>query len=541
MNDSRANTEPSPPSEKGGVVGRAASSVWCFFLLFVAGILVVSMFLRGLAGFLFDSNRDLHHAVLSGDMYAMSTMTGRVVGVCIVAIIALLLGRVAAKRRGRPSGKLFAGFVLVGLGMNVLSQLVPGLGLGPQGVSASQARAVVESAEELNRAYLPTDGSLPTAPQQPLASEETHGLMAPVVNATQNYMAQLTSDRTAYELKLAQLRLEQVLLPSRLESSADIVESRAKIATAKKLSAEHAKSVAERIRAYYAAAEAIEMPLGPKQEILQGLADGLKHTRAGYREIGRYDAAIFDETDALLEFMQSQIGTYVVTGDQLLFDTDEQVVAYQLSVARIDALAGRQIEFIAAIEDQLRERTRGGASGNQSMPVTAKLMEPVGPDRLVIEPEQITLNGQRIATPLSLADLTLHLGEPEVVEMDTDDSAMYLWRERGVYGASGAGDDRVDWVSFLITDNHHFDDIPKSSFTGTIQIGTVTVDEFDTPATLNRRLQGVEFVNYDGLGEVWGIDIPGGAVSMLIEPNGLSREINIVTAHVPEPKSPARF
>lgn len=468
-----------------------------------------------------------------GDGDAIALGLAFLVGINILGIVGAILGVVVFFLNRRTNGLLLVSFCLTTIGISTAGQLRPNseslAGTGFTTTTTPQAKQAVKDMSRMFDRAIPPPGEVPSVAPDAIASSNVHGELSHLVKVTQDLLAGMLADLNEYQNGVLALRLESVLLPMRLDSTAEINDSKAKIASAQALFNKYDAAVRARMTAARAGLASAPYAPSVRAGLLRNFDKGMATTMPQMEKVLLYEAEMYAELTALLDFMLTQQGKFNQVGNQLKFDDEADAATYNASLTRYQAIAAKQIALQALMEEGARansERFRRAVDAGvfDDMPAAATAVV-AAPMRIELNPDGAIINGRAVAFPLTVAEMTAILGPPSrtVAIVNT----IRVWDAVGIYTYSKPGSQEVDSIAIAINRQHEYDFSPKKVYGGPIILAFMEVRDIDTPRSLNRRLKGIAFKNFDPWGLLWDIHFPTYSVGMSVDKAGLSDTITV--------------
>lgn len=471
--------------------------------------------------------------IQTGDGSSLASSIGFLLGSNMFGVVAAMLGFAVFLVSRRTAGRMLVVLSLVTIAVNVAGQCRPSSeSLSGTGFTTTTTPQAKQAAKDMSRMFdrvIPTMGEAPSVRPEAIASSAAHGELSHLVKVTQELLAGMLADAKEYQSGVLSLRLDSVLLPMRLDSATEIKDSKAKITSAQRLFNEYDAAVRARMKDARDGFASAPYTPSVREGLVRSFDQGMATTMPQLERVLSYEAEMYVELTALLDFMLTQQGRFRQVGNQLLFDDEADAATYNASLSRYQAIAVKQIslrelmqEGARANADRLRRASETGVFDDAATappPDIAKIV-PVS-----LSPDGASINGKSVAFPLTVADITAVLGPPSrvVAKINT----IHVWDAVGIYTYSKPGRQEVDSIVLSINKQHEYEFSPKNVFSGPIYLASIEVRDIDTPRSLNRRLKGVAFTSLDPWSPVWDIHFPTYSVGMSVDNGGLSDTIII--------------
>lgn len=459
------------------------------------------------------------------------------INVLALSAVALALTTFLASRRSR--GGVLLGVSIASVIAATTAQFRPTAApsklvlstAGPTPEQANKAAGAIEKLIESSRESRTSTqrSGVPDAP-----SAEQMGDMAHFVQITQNVSAAVGNCRADYLNAIRELELGVVLTPLRLDTEPELLESREKLAAAR-------RSLDQNVRCtkqiFDAAREDIRnLPVDEqlRRGAIHGFNESMSYTLPFLEKWWLCEREFIDETVAVLDLIHSQFGKVTVKGERLLFQSAPAANTYNRSIKRIQAIAAHEKALMAIGDDaakysatHVRDAMNGDNSAFDRIP-TRRFQR--SNDRVDLAASGASIQARTLTFPLTLDRLTAILGEPS--RTVTDSVRRAVWDDLGIFAYTEIGRDDVEGIAITLNQHDSTDSDPKEIFRGTITIAGVEVNDLDTPATLNRRLTDLAFEEPGQSDSCWILDFKSYNVHMKIAPYGLTEQIFI---HGPTP------
>lgn len=469
--------------------------------------------------------------VQSGDSYAIAEGVAFLLGNSTFGIVAAIIGLMVFFIGRHSGGKALVAVSLVTIVINVAGQCRPSSAIlsGTGFTTTSQAKQAAKDMSRMFDRAIPPPGEAPFVLSDTIASLATHGELSHLVKVTEDLLAGMLADLNEYQTGTLALQLESVLLPTRLDSAAEINDSKAKLAAAQQLLDKYEAGVRARMKAARDDFATAPYAASLRERMMRNFDKGMATTMPHLERVLSYEEEMYSELTALLDFMLTQQGKFHQVGNQLKFDDEASAATYNASLTRYLAIAAKQ----TALRELMHEGAKANAdrfrrSADTGVFDEAPMATPAGnerPVRVELSPDGPSINGHVIAFPLEVSEVIALLGPPSrtVAKANT----IRVWDAAGVYTYSKPGSEEVDSIAIAINRQHEYDFSPKKLFSGAIFLASVEVRDIDTPRSLNRRLEGVAFKSFDQCGISWDIQFPTYSIGMSLDKGGLSDTIMI--------------
>lgn len=468
-----------------------------------------------------------------GDSNAIAGSIGFLVGSNLLGIVAAILGLTVFFLSKRTGGRSLVILSLVTIVINTAGQCRPSSeslsGTGFTTTTTPQAKQAVKDMSRMFDRAIPPPGEAPSVAPDAIASSTVHGELSHLVKVTQDLVAGMLEDANEYQSGVLALRLDSVLLPMRLDSAAEINDSKAKIASAQRLFSKYDAAVRARMKAAREGFASAPYTPSVRDGMVRNFDKGMATTMPQMEKVLSYEAEMYAELTVLLDFMLTQQGKFHQVGNQLKFDDEADAATYNASLTRYQAIAAKQIALRELMQEGARANAdrfrRAGDTGVFDDAPTSATAGIAAPMRIELNPDGASINGKAVAFPLTVAEMTAILGPPSRTVAKVN--SIRVWDTAGIYTYSKPGSQEVDSIAIAINRQHEYDFSPKNVCSGPIVLASIEVRDIDTPRSLNRRLKGIAFKNFDPWGLGWDIHFPTYSVGMSVDKGGLSDTITI--------------
>jgi hypothetical protein len=507
-----------PPPQSSAATRRRARRPLLSALLWVLSLLILFVAAMCTIGAWTDSIRGRARVMLE-EGGAPAEAIGCVIGGNFFNGLLLIVGVVLLARRARIRGTLSclaaAGLLLLGTAGLFWS--------GPERLSAGEAQRMRESLAGAMEGVA-REGDVGEAPAGDLgAASDFVGLM-------REQMERAQAARRGYQLRVLELRLENVLLPSRLDSREEIADSRRRVRDAEETFERVLGELEEITRATSARLRGTAPPGEDPDLLVRNFEAAQRRMAAAELRHSRYEREALDSIRAILDLCEGELGTLQLQGDMLVFETGAAAVQYNLELLRLQEAVRRQgkiAELVASDQAESAEQLIAGGNGPLRPPPYA------GPngDVFAVDCSGIALNERSIGVPRTATELREAFGEPDRVE-GMEDSEGYLWDGLGVAAEVGPRE-QVRWLT--LTTNVLLEGEgavePERPFGGVIELFGVEVSDVDTPVSLNRRLEGEHFEMHDEEGRNWRLACDGFEIVLWVWSAGMTDGVTIAPVY----------
>ncbi len=149
-----------------------------------------------------------------------------------------------------------------------------------------------------------------------------------------------------------------------------------------------------------------------------------------------------------------------------------------------------------------------------------------------IDNGDITVNGNQLALPATVADLEKVLGKPSRVVDKVGVSNIYVWDDIGVYcyeykSGKPVEEGQVHELSIALgRSRYDLDFYPKRYFTGSLCVDDIGVTKDSTVAAVNNMREGEKFVDQlDGM--YWSVKYGRKSVGLSVNEQQLINEVSV--------------
>lgn len=171
------------------------------------------------------------------------------------------------------------------------------------------------------------------------------GRFEPLMLATQNYYSTLLKVFVNLQRHIEAAGLDTLLSAQTYRSTSTIGEARQKLVGLRNV-VEDAEIEISRIMDRFAIeAKAVTLPAGAQASFSRSFEESLPRNKAAIKEFLGIQREFLNQSDQLLKFMLNTQGSYVISGNQVLFRRQSDLSDYNSHLSRISSLAAKELAW----------------------------------------------------------------------------------------------------------------------------------------------------------------------------------------------------